>query len=134
MADHESSSGTASDEREVAPPVFDARLALERVDGDQELLLEIVGLFLEDVPRVLPELRRATVDFDVKAIEHLAHSIKGSVGNVGGLAAHEAALRLEERVKVGREEEIAGSVDRLIHEIDQLTAALETEVAKGISA
>ena len=134
MADHESSSGATSDKRAAAPPVFDAMLAPERVDGDKDLLLEIAGLYLEDVPRVLPELRRATADFDVKAIEHLAHSIKGSVGNVGGLAAHEAALRLEERVKAGGEEEIAGSVDRLIHEIDQLTAALETEVAKGISA
>ncbi len=134
MADHESSSGAGSDKREVAPPVFDARLALERVDGDKELLLEIAGLFLEDVPRVVPELRRATADFDAKAIEHLAHSIKGSVGNVGGLAAHEAAIRLEEKVKIGREEEIAASVDRLIHEIDRLTAVLETVVAEGIPA
>ncbi len=133
MADQETSSGAASDKREAAPPVFDARLALERVDGDKELLLEIAGLFLEDVPRVVPELGRATADLDAKAIEHLAHSIKGSVGNVGGLAAHEAAIRLEEKVKIGREEEIAGSVEKLIQEIDRLTAALETVVAEGIS-
>ena len=114
--------------------MFDASLALERVDDDKELLLEIAGLFLEDVPRMLQELRRASADLDTKAIEHSAHSIKGSVGNVGGLAAHEAALRLEERVKVGREEEIAGSVDRLIHEIVRLTAVLETVVAEGIPA
>ncbi len=112
--------------------MFDASLALERVDDDKELLLEIAGLFLEDVPRMTPELRNAAVDLDTKAIERLAHSIKGSVGNVGGLAAHEAALRLEEQVKVGREEEIAGSVDRLIHEIERLTAALETLVAEGM--
>ncbi len=133
MADQESSSDAASDKRE-ATPVFDASLALERVDDDKELLLEIAGLFLEDVPRMLQELRRASADLDTKAIEHSAHSIKGSVGNVGGLAAHEAALRLEEQVKVGCDEEIAGSVDRLIHEVDRLTVALGTAVANGIPA
>jgi len=53
---------------------------------------------------------------------------------VGGRAAHGAELRLEEQVKVGREDEIVGSVDRLIHEIDRLTAVLETAVAEGMPA
>jgi signal transduction histidine kinase/CheY-like chemotaxis protein len=111
---------------------FDVKTALERVDGDEELLLEIAGLFLEDVPRMMPELRKAAEDLDIPAIDQLAHKIKGSVGNVGGIAAHEAALRLEMVVKSGDTGEIAASVDRLIRAIERLAAVLEKLVAEGI--
>ncbi len=119
-------------DRGEAMPEFDARAALERVDGDKELLLEIAGLFLEDVPKMMPALRKAAADLDTVAIDHLTHKIKGSVGTVGGIAAHETALRLERQVKSGNTREIAASVDRLIHEIERLAAVLEKLAVEGI--
>jgi len=79
------------------PPkaVFDQRLVLERVEGDKELLHEIIGLFLEEAPRVLASLRQSIARRDSVGLEHTAHSLKGTVSSFGAQAAREAALRLE---------------------------------------
>ncbi len=108
------------------PPdgLIDAGALLSRVDGDRELLCELISLFLQDTPRRLAELRAALAKRDCRAVEHAAHSIKGSVSNFAAAAGVDAARRLE---GMGRSGDLTGG-DRafatLVEEIERLSRAL----------
>jgi CheY-like chemotaxis protein/HPt (histidine-containing phosphotransfer) domain-containing protein len=78
-----------------ASEVLNAAGALKPVDGDAQLLAEIVELFLEDCPRQLSAIRDALTRDDIKAVADAAHRLKGSVGILAALAALQAAGRLE---------------------------------------
>jgi len=97
---------------------LDLSTALSRVGGDEELLKEIAEIFLEQCPEDLHEVRSAIEASDAGALEHAAHSLKGSVGNFGARQAFEAALRLE---KMGRSQELSNCNQALI----ELEKALE---------
>jgi HPt (histidine-containing phosphotransfer) domain-containing protein len=60
----------------------------------------MAGLFLQDCPRLLTEIREAVTHSDGKALERSAHKLRGSVGNFTTGAAYNAAHRLE---TMGRE-------------------------------
>jgi len=74
---------------------LDREAALDRVGGDLELLQEVAALFLEEYPVLLSHIRQAIDAGDALALEHSAHSLKGSVGNFGAKSANEAAFQLE---------------------------------------
>jgi HPt (histidine-containing phosphotransfer) domain-containing protein len=74
---------------------------MERLDGDRELLAEIVELFLESAPRLMRELKKALGGRDDKALERAAHALKGAVANFGARSAMDAALRMEQRAQKG---------------------------------
>jgi HPt (histidine-containing phosphotransfer) domain-containing protein len=83
-------------------------LALERLGGDEDLLREIAGLFLEEYPSLLAEIHAAIVAGDARRLERSAHTLKGSVANFGAEMAQQAALRLEQ---IGRSERLAEAPD-----------------------
>jgi len=83
---------------------FDPATALARVNGDMELLRELVRMFLEECPRMMARLREALAAGDPSALERTAHQFKGAVGHFGARAAVAAAQRLE---GLGREEDLA---------------------------
>jgi PAS domain S-box-containing protein len=80
---------------EVQHAAFDMAAALDRVDGDTELLKELAGLFLGECPQWMAEIRQAIDQRDATKLHQAAHTLKGSVGNFGARAAFEAAQRLE---------------------------------------
>jgi signal transduction histidine kinase/DNA-binding response OmpR family regulator len=97
---------------------------LARVGGSHEMLHEIIGLFLEDSPRLMEVIRRALSDGDTNAAYRGAHTLKGSVGN---FEAHEAvalAQRLEARAHEGDIESAKGAFASLEREMTALDARL----------
>ena len=106
--------------------VFDRAAFLERLDGDFELLDELVETFREECPRLLSETRAAVSRADSSGLERAAHALKGSVSNFCAPAAFEAARRLEQ---MGREGDLTGAGDALLAlevEVDRFQAALAT--------
>jgi PAS domain S-box-containing protein len=99
---------------------MDTASALARVEGDVELLQELVALFLEDLPDLLTNLREAVTAGDAGAIERAAHKLKGSVGNFAAQPAFDAALRLEKIGRVGELTEAESAYHALLQEIDLL--------------
>lgn len=81
--------------------MLDHELAMSRVGGDAELLRELAGLFLEEYPRLVAELREAHQQGDAKRVESTAHGLKGSVANFGAKPAVDAALQIEQLGRVG---------------------------------
>jgi CheY-like chemotaxis protein len=80
---------------EPQPAAFDLAAALERVDGDIELMCELGGLFLSECPQRMAEIRQAIIERDARKLEQSAHALKGSVGNFEAREAFAAAGRLE---------------------------------------
>lgn len=75
--------------------VIDRSETLERVDGDMELLAELVKIFREDSMLLISEIQSAVSHEDPNRLRVNAHSLKGSVGNFGAAKAYSAAARLE---------------------------------------
>jgi len=89
---------------------------LERVDGDEELLREVVAIFLEDTPGLLDALKQG-IDAGVpEAVAKAAHTLKGSSANLAANRLRHQAQQLELQAKSG---DLASSV--------VLYQALETE-------
>ncbi len=112
----------------VAPrgdkPVFDRETALDRVNGEAELLDEVIELFLTDAPNRLAEVRTALEQGDPKRLQMAAHSLKGAAGYVGADRTSAQALKLEE---LGRRGELSQAVDEyqlLEREVESLREAI----------
>ena len=87
---------------------FDRAMAMECVGDDEGLLREILGLFLDDCPRLLGELDAAIRSGDAPALRRAAHTIKGTAGHFGAAGVVAAALRLE---AAGHAGSCAGAAD-----------------------
>src|SRR5437588_12166429 len=64
-------------------------------EGDAALLDEVIGVFLEDGPRVLERVRAAARAGDRAELREAAHRLKGSVNNFRAAETAAAAERLE---------------------------------------
>jgi len=60
---------------------WDESLALKRLDGDHDLLTEMIALFLEEAPVSIAELDAALSQADLLALADAAHAIKGMAGH-----------------------------------------------------
>ncbi len=78
--------------------------------GDDDLVHELVEIFMEDTPPRLEELSKAFVEGDSERIESLAHSLKSSCANLGATRLSEICRELESK---GREGEL-GEAEELI--------------------
>jgi two-component system sensor histidine kinase/response regulator len=95
---------TATPSRAPSPPIaatnpadgiFDLAKAMENVDGDRELLSELMVIFLDECPQQLSLLREAFGRQDVQGVRRAAHTLKGMVGNFAAHQARDAALAVE---------------------------------------
>ncbi len=89
---------------------------MERVDGDEELIREVLGIFLEDIPGILEELKRGVKEGLPEVVARAAHALKGASANIAANRLREYAYQLEIKAK---SEDLAGASD--------LYASLETE-------
>ena len=95
--------------------------------GDNgEFLREIVGIYVEDTPKRLAELRGAFAAGDAPALTRAAHTIKGSSSNVGAAALRSAAERLEH---MARSEGLGGAAP-LVAECEAQFALVLAELKK----
>jgi CheY-like chemotaxis protein len=82
-------------------PVFDKTRFLSRLDGDELLGAEVVGLFLEECPKLMKGIREAFTRQDASALERAAHALKGSLGDMVAPQAFDAARNLEQMARQG---------------------------------
>jgi len=87
-------------------------------DDDNAFLKDIIGIFLEDTPQRIAELKQSLASFDQPKFTRAAHSIKGSASNLGAVKLRAAAELLEHQ-----------SRNSGLNGLDQLLASLENEFA-----
>ena len=104
---------------------LDEAVALNRVGGDADLLREVAELFLSDYPHLLEEIRSAVSAGNASALEHSAHSLKGSVATFGAQQAFDAALTLEQQGRAGSLAGAGEALQKLETALTQLHPELE---------
>jgi CheY-like chemotaxis protein/HPt (histidine-containing phosphotransfer) domain-containing protein len=91
-------------EQESAPPsrplVWQRSAMLERMDEDENLLNEVLGIFLDDYPKSLAQLEAAVSGHKADVLERVAHSLKGELGYLAVPEVSELARRLQEMGRV----------------------------------
>jgi HPt (histidine-containing phosphotransfer) domain-containing protein len=105
---------------------------LERVEGDQELLAEMIHLFQEDAPNLLGAMRDALQRSDMVVLERSAHSLKGAASNLSAKATAASALQLEKDAKNRDAESAKGSLVEVERAVKQLLPAL-AELCQGVT-
>ncbi len=103
---------------------LDCAVALERLGGDEELLREVAGLFLDEYPVLMNEIRTAAASRDAEALQRAAHSMKGSVSYFGSDGVYQAAFLLEKKGRAGDFESLGPCIDRLASALDNIHSAL----------
>ena len=82
-------------------------VALERTGGDRELLEELIGVFLHEIPGLdAGRCERRLERGDAAEVQRIAHTIKGAVDSCGASRAYDAAMLLE---RMGRDGELGGA-------------------------
>jgi HPt (histidine-containing phosphotransfer) domain-containing protein len=106
---------------------------LERLEGNQDLLAELVELFLSEAPELIETMQKAMQSGEMLALEHSAHSMKGAAGNFSASSTVSAASQLEKDAKnrdlAAAKESLAAlelAIERLMPEL----AGLRQEPAK----
>jgi two-component system, sensor histidine kinase and response regulator len=105
---------------------LDMAAALERVEGDRDLLEELVRLFMDQCPGNMKEIRQAAEIGDADALQRVTHTVKGAAMNLGALKVSEAAGTLEDMVRSGDLARVSSLIENLGKEIELLLPELES--------
>jgi len=79
--------------------IFNKETLLENLGGDEDLIHEILGLFVENTSTNIKKIEKHFANHDLKNVAFVAHSIKGSSGNVTSDSLYQSAIKLEEYCK-----------------------------------
>ena len=118
------------EEQELTGRVWNLAELLDRVDNDQDLLLDLLNIFKEDFPRTMRSLESAVAAADLKNASRLSHSLKGMLSSLGGTRAAAAAAKLEVLATAGETASLKGALDALGHEAESLLPELKAYMAE----
>jgi two-component system, sensor histidine kinase and response regulator len=110
---------------------LDLASALDRVEGDRDLFEELVTLFSEETMKTMQEIQDAVRKGNSKALERLAHTVKGASSNIGAVGVSRAALALEQHARTVGVKDAHRKITMLEAEIERLRPALESAVRRA---
>lgn len=98
----------------------------KRCGGDDEILSEMLDVFLEIIPGQLERVRIAVEEGNAKSLMESAHTLKGSLATITAYDVSRTVARLE---AMGREKRIENA-DELYRDIARRTGELIPEIKK----
>jgi len=111
-----------------SPSEYDEKLdrgsILERLEGNQDLLIEVIQAFQEEAPQLIEAMRKALRQGDMKQLARSAHSMKGAAGNFSTCGTASAASQLEKDAQSGDVESSTASLATLEVVLERLLAQL----------
>jgi len=111
LAAHMKRSGGADDEWQAGPANLNDLVDI--LDGDMDMVKELIGVFLEDCPGQLESMDRALAGGDAEGLRAAAHRFKGAVGNFGAPKIIQMAARLETLAAQGELQAAAPALQEL---------------------
>jgi HPt (histidine-containing phosphotransfer) domain-containing protein len=114
----------ASAPSSASADILESQCLLDRVNGDQELLAEVIGIFFREAPGVLADINEGFARRDAQSVRRAAHRIEGTLGTVGGIASAQAAHRLEAWASEGELDKAGRALKELEREMERLTPEL----------
>jgi HPt (histidine-containing phosphotransfer) domain-containing protein len=107
----------------IDPRVISELRALER-EGSPSFLSELIDLFLKEQAQHLARLRKAYQERDAAVLERVAHTMKGSCGNLGANELSKICAELQ-GVARAADWERAGA---MVRQIERDSIPVETEL------
>jgi len=112
--------------RAAAGTSFDLTDLMQRVEGDTDVLAEMLDLYQVETPRLEAELGRSLAAHDARGVQQAAHALRGTVGTFGARRAASLARDLE---MLGNESALSGA-DVLWGELERELAVLGAELSE----
>ncbi len=97
------------------------------VSGDKDLLKELVGDLIKEIPPQLDDLEKAVKSGDCEQIRKAAHKIKGSVSIVGENKAFGIAYKIEAMGRENNIEQVKETFEQFKEELNKLIKFLGSE-------
>jgi two-component system, sensor histidine kinase and response regulator len=110
--------------------VLNLAVARRRLGGDEKLLRDLAGFFVEDAPQLLEDARNALKIGDLETATRSAHSLKGLASNFEAVSTVELAQELELSTRTGRAEDAQQLLTPLGEEIQRVMDSLQTHVLR----
>lgn len=82
--------------------------------GDKEMMLEMLNLFIEDIPSQVEKIREAVEKKNMKTLRAESHKLKPTLQYVGLNEMYEVIKRLE---AIGKSNEYSNEADTLAQEL-----------------
>ena len=111
--------------RDALDPAVIERLRQLTPPGEPDVLVEILTVFLADVPRRIDHLKTSWREGKAAEVQRAAHSLKGSAGNIGAGSLYAVCREIDERAKTG-----SLRIDPLIAELDREYGRVEAEIKR----
>ncbi len=110
---------------EPEEPVFDRAGLVNRLMDDEDMALDVIESFLDDIPSQIENLRGCIENQDGEGTMRQAHTIKGVAANVGGNALSAVAARMETAAIEGDLQKTVGLLPDLDRQFESLRNAMK---------
>jgi CheY-like chemotaxis protein len=101
--------------------IIDWDAAMQSVQGDEELLWDVLDAFIQEGPQLVAAIDAAMIQQDAPELRRAAHTLKGSLRTIGAAPLAVRAEAIEMEAKAGRisdrhafQQELAPAVARLV--------------------
>ena len=93
--------------------------------GGPDVVEEVFQIFLTETPARLADIDEAISIGNLTQVHRLAHSLKGSAGNIGARAMFAACRELDDEARGGKADRIAGLVALVRFEYQRVVTDIE---------
>lgn len=125
----ESSSSPVESRSLRGTSVYSREKLLDEFDVDEELLQRMIGLFQENTPRMLQEVRESVEQRDANHLSRSAHALLSSLGTFGATKAFQLAQELETQAHSPSYEQHERTLAALERHVAEVHAALTSYAA-----
>lgn len=115
----------------TAKKPLDEAALLSRFEGKMPLLKKLSGILSAQTPRFISDVRRGIDQGDGARVAHAAHTLKGSLAQIGAITASELAEELEQAGEAGvfsRSEALVNELEREAGEVQRVLDELTKSV------
>ena len=105
--------------------VWDEAAALKHLEGDSDLLYEMIALYLVEGPKQLRDLSRFQAEGNLLALANTAHAIKGTTAHFYADTATACASLLEQTARSNQPADFQGMTEALVMAVTDLINTLQ---------
>ena len=113
----------------LRPNEWDLKELLERLDGDEGFLCELLVMFREDARVNLEKSRKAMAERDFESLTRTAHTLKGMLRNLSMGEAADTAAALETASRESRGSDSKELLEKLEQELQGILPEVEAQLA-----
>jgi HPt (histidine-containing phosphotransfer) domain-containing protein len=105
--------------------VMDVEQALQRLGNDEDLLRDIIQIYLEDAPGMVRKIHAAVEEEDANNLQRSAHSLKGLASTLSAHEVVDVAYRLEHIAATRNLADAAKTAAEVDQRVDELSRAVQ---------